>query len=172
MLHGVISFHDEAMPIWGLSQSSSVMPTARSIARAGAFCMPVVTSWERGFRSADMGFTEPYLFDRSIAISGDIFRRDLNSFNFFNNQRNTTYQQATTGLQIRTGVPINEFLYFQARYGLSKDDISLDRATFFTDPDGTAVCCPLRAHRSLQVVFCAMPLEPPDVVDWLYLAIR
>ena len=42
------SFHDEATPIWGLSQSSSVMPTARSIARAGAFCMPSVTSCERG----------------------------------------------------------------------------------------------------------------------------
>lgn len=104
-------------------------------------------------KSAEIGFTEPYLFDRSIAISGDIFRRDLNSFNFFNNQRNTTYQQATTGLQIRTGVPINEFLYFQARYGLSKDDISLDRTTFFTDPDGTgplpASCDPILAGRFL-----------------------
>ncbi|MGB5076502.1 MAG: outer membrane protein assembly factor BamA [Sphingorhabdus sp.] len=104
-------------------------------------------------KSAEIGFTEPYLFDRSIALSGDIFRRDLNSFNFFNNQRNTTYQQATTGLQIRTGVPINEYLYFQARYGLSQDDISLDRNQFFTDPDGTgplpATCDPLIAGRFL-----------------------
>ncbi len=104
-------------------------------------------------KSAEIGFTEPYLFDRSIAISGDIFRRDLNSFNFFNNQRNTTYQQATTGLQIRTGVPINEYIYFQARYGLSQDDISLDRGTFFSDPDGTgplpSSCDPLRAGRFL-----------------------
>jgi outer membrane protein insertion porin family len=104
-------------------------------------------------KSAEIGFTEPYLFDRSIAISGDIFRRDLNSFNFFNNQRNTTYQQATTGLQIRTGVPINEYVYFQARYGLSQDDITLDRGTFFSDPDGTgplpSSCDPLRAGRFL-----------------------
>lgn len=104
-------------------------------------------------KSAEIGFTEPYLFDRSIAISGDIFRRDLNSFNFFNNQRNTTYEQATTGLQIRTGVPINEYLYFQARYGLSKDNISLDRNTFFTDPDGTGplppTCDPILAGRFL-----------------------
>ena len=35
-LQGVISFHDDATPICGLSTSSSVMPTARSIARAGA----------------------------------------------------------------------------------------------------------------------------------------
>ncbi|MBL0924335.1 MAG: outer membrane protein assembly factor BamA [Sphingomonadaceae bacterium] len=104
-------------------------------------------------KSAEIGFTEPYLFDRSIAISGDIFRRDLNSFNFFNNERNTTYEQATTGGQIRVGVPINEFLYFQGRYGLSQDDISLDRNSFFTDPDGTgplpAVCDPILAGRFL-----------------------
>src|SRR6056297_1143459 len=51
MLHGVTSFHDEAMPTWGLSQSSSPIPTARSIARDGAFCMPSVTSRDRGFTS-------------------------------------------------------------------------------------------------------------------------
>lgn len=104
-------------------------------------------------KSAEIGFTEPYLLDRSIAISGDIFRRDLNSFNFFNNQRNTTFQQATTGLQIRVGVPINEFVYFQARYGLSQDDITLDRNSFFSDPDGQgplpASCDPLLAGRFL-----------------------
>ena len=33
---GVTSFHDDATPTWDLSQSSSVMPTARSMARAGA----------------------------------------------------------------------------------------------------------------------------------------
>jgi outer membrane protein insertion porin family len=87
-------------------------------------------------KSLEIGFTEPYLFDRSIALSGDIFRRDLNSFGFGrNNQRNTTYQQTTTGFQIRTGVPINEFLYFQARYGINYDDISLGQE-FFADLDG------------------------------------
>ena len=49
-LHGVISFHDDATPICGLSQSSSVIPTARSIARAGARSNPLVTSVLRGFR--------------------------------------------------------------------------------------------------------------------------
>ncbi|CAB4580084.1 unannotated protein [freshwater metagenome] len=37
MLHGVISFHDEATPTWGFSQSSSVRPTARNMAREAAF---------------------------------------------------------------------------------------------------------------------------------------
>ena len=38
----------EATPICGLLMSSSVMPTARSMARAGARCMPSVTSVLRG----------------------------------------------------------------------------------------------------------------------------
>jgi hypothetical protein len=37
MLHGVTSFHALAMPICGFPQSSSVIPTARNIARAAAF---------------------------------------------------------------------------------------------------------------------------------------
>src|SRR3954468_19997613 len=51
-LQGVISFHDEATPICGFSQSSSPMPTARSMARAGALVIPSVTSRLRGLRSA------------------------------------------------------------------------------------------------------------------------
>ena len=104
-------------------------------------------------KSAEIGFTEPYFLDRSIALAGDIFRRDQSNFGFgLNNTRNTTYQQATTGFQVRTGVPINEYLFFQGRYGLSYDDISLGNQ-FFTDPDGTgplpAVCDPLVANRFL-----------------------
>ena len=93
-------------------------------------------SYSRFSKSAEIGFTEPYLFDKSIALSGDIFRRDLNSFGFgVNNNRQTTYQQNTTGFQIRTGVPINEYLYFQGRYGLNYDKVSLDRNNpqFFRD---------------------------------------
>src|SRR5918999_5368982 len=48
MLHGVSSFHDEHTPTWGLSQSSSPMPTARNMARAPALVLPSVTSKLRG----------------------------------------------------------------------------------------------------------------------------
>src|SRR5439155_15651705 len=51
-LHGVTSFHDDATATCGLSQSASVMPTARNIARAGARSMPSVTSRLRDFRFA------------------------------------------------------------------------------------------------------------------------
>jgi len=82
-------------------------------------------------KSIELGFTEPYFMERNIAVGGDIFRRDLNSFNFINQARQTTYQQVTTGIQLRMGVPITEYLSFAARYGLNYDDVSLDPATYY-----------------------------------------
>ena len=57
-------------------------------------------------KSIELGFTEPYLFDRNISLGGDIYRRDFSSFNFVNNDRNTTYENLQTGGQIRVGVPL------------------------------------------------------------------
>jgi outer membrane protein insertion porin family len=88
-------------------------------------------------KSVELGFTEPYLFDRPIALGGDIYRRDFSSFNFLGNgERNTTYQQVTTGAQIRAGLPITEYLSLALRYGLNFDEVTLDRGTYFFDPDG------------------------------------
>ncbi len=96
-------------------------------------------------KSIDFGFTEPYLFDRNIAIGADIFRRDFNSFNFVNNNRNTTYQQVSTGLSVRLGVPLTEFWQFAGRYNLSLDDLTLDRTRFFFNNQ----CDPFVAGRYL-----------------------
>jgi len=85
------------------------------------------------------------LFDRNIAIGGDIFRRDFNSFQFQGSERNTTYEQTTTGFQVRTGVPLTEFWSVAGRYGLSYDDVTLDRSQFFFN----GVCDPLLAGRYL-----------------------
>lgn len=114
-------------------------------------------SYSRFSQAIELGFTEPYLFDRNIAIGADVFRRDLNSFNFVNNDRNTTFEQLTTGFQIRAGVPITEYLSASLRYGLSFDDVTLDRGLFFTDANGDGVrgnstgdtCDPLVAGRFL-----------------------
>src|SRR3546814_7718430 len=91
-------------------------------------------------KSIELGFSEPYLFDRNRSLAGDIFRRDLNSFRFLGNgNRDTTYEQATTGFQIRAGFPITEFWSAAARYGLALDDVSLNKAQFFKrDPDHTS----------------------------------
>ena len=51
ILQGVISFQEEAIPIWGFLKSSSFIPTALNIARAGALSKPSVTSLLLGFKS-------------------------------------------------------------------------------------------------------------------------
>ena len=90
-------------------------------------------------KSIEAGFTEPYLFDKNIAVGFDVFRRDFNSFNFSGNDRQTTYSQVSTGFQVRAGVPLTEYWSLSGRYGLSYDEVGLDRGTFFTDSNNDGV---------------------------------
>ena len=114
-------------------------------------------SYSRYSQSIELGFTEPYLFDRNIAVGADLFRRDVNSFNFVNSERETTFEQLTTGFQIRAGVPVTEYLSASFRYGLSQDDVTLEPVLFFTDNNGDGVrgnsaddtCDPIQAGRFL-----------------------
>jgi outer membrane protein insertion porin family len=96
-------------------------------------------------KSLELGFTEPYLFDKNIALGGDIFRRDYNSFNFNGSQRQTTYQQLTTGFQFRVGVPLTEFWSLAGRAGVSVDNVTLDPTRFYFN----GLCDPLLAGRYL-----------------------
>ena len=96
-------------------------------------------------KSVELGFTEPYLFDKNVAIGVDVFRRDFNSFNYIGTQRQTTYSQVSTGFQVRAGVPLTEYWSLAGRYGLSYDQVGLDSATYFTN----GVCDPLKAGRYL-----------------------
>jgi len=104
-------------------------------------------------KSIELGFTEPYLFDRNVAVGFDIYRRDVSSFNFFGQSRTTTYSQTTTGGQIRSGIPLTERLSLALRYSLNYDEVSLNEAIYFTDPDGAgplpAACDPFIAGRYL-----------------------
>lgn len=97
-------------------------------------------------KSIEAGFTEPYLFDRNIALGGTVFRRDYNSFNYVGNERRTTYQQLSTGFQIVAGVPLTEYWTVALRYGLTQDDVTLDRNAFF---NAAGQCDPLLAGRYL-----------------------
>ena len=93
-------------------------------------------NWSRYSRSAQLGFADPYLFDKAILLGGDIFRRDYNSFNNINGDRETTYSQTSTGSGIRLGFPVSEFLSFGTRYGIVADKITLSKGNFYSDPDG------------------------------------
>ncbi len=102
-------------------------------------------------RSAQISFSDPYIFDRNISGGIDIYRRDFNSFNFTGNNRNTTFEQATTGFSLRAGVPLTEYMSLIGSYTMNYDDVSLDEGLFFSDLDGDGVrtCDPLRAGRFL-----------------------
>ena len=114
--------------------------------------------WSSYSKSVQAGFTEPYFMDRNIAVGFDIFRQDLNSFNYYaTDTRNTTYSQVRTGFQLRAGVPITEYLSLGLRYGLSFDNVTLDRFTYYTNNSGSGIpgdsstdtCDPLKAGRYL-----------------------
>ncbi|MBM3929023.1 MAG: outer membrane protein assembly factor BamA, partial [Sphingomonadales bacterium] len=96
-------------------------------------------------KSIELGFTEPYLFDKNIALGATVFRRDLNAFNFIGNNRQTTYSQVSTGFQLATGMPLTEYWTLSGRYSLSQDNVGLDQASFFTNGQ----CDPVRAGRFL-----------------------
>ncbi len=102
-------------------------------------------------RSAQASFSDPYIFDRNISGGVDIYRRDFNSFNFTNNDRNTTFKQATTGFSARAGVPLTEYMSLIGSYTLNYDDVTLDENLFFSDlnNDGIGECDPLKAGRFL-----------------------
>ncbi len=110
-------------------------------------------NWSRYSKSISAGFTDPYFMDKPMLLGFQIFRRDYSSFNYIGNQRNTTYEQVSTGGALRTGFPLSEYWSLGGRYSLIHDDVTLDKGTFFTDPDGTgpepAVCDPLKAGRYL-----------------------
>jgi outer membrane protein insertion porin family len=105
-------------------------------------------------KSAQIGFVDPYFLDKPILLGFQIFRQDYNSFYYgTNGNRNTSYRQLSTGAGVRLGFPLTEYWTLGGRYNLTQDNVSLDKATFYTDPDGTgplpAVCDPLKAGRYL-----------------------
>ena len=105
-------------------------------------------NYSRFSRSAQISFTEPYVFDRNISAGIDIYRRDFqNGFN----RRSTTFEQATTGFSVRAGVPLSEYISLVGSYTLNYDDISLNEDQFFLDLDGDGIrsCEPLLAGRFL-----------------------
>ncbi|MEJ2458786.1 MAG: outer membrane protein assembly factor BamA, partial [Novosphingobium sp.] len=108
-------------------------------------------SYSRYSKSVQASFVEPYLFDKNVSLGVDIYRRDYNSFNYINSNRKTNYKQATTGFQIRAGVPLTEYLTAVGRYTLNYDDISLDKATFYSERENPGVlqCDPLLGSRYL-----------------------
>jgi outer membrane protein insertion porin family len=106
-------------------------------------------SYSRYSKSAEVSFTEPYLFDRNVSLGASVYRRDYNNRNFTTND--TTYRQATTGFQVRAGIPLTEYLSAVGSYTFNIDDVTLDKTQYFSNRvnPGLLECDPLIAGRYL-----------------------
>ncbi|AKM10594.1 membrane protein [Croceicoccus naphthovorans] len=107
-------------------------------------------NYSRYSKSAQVSFTEPYMFDSNISFGADIYRRDYNSFNYFRNDRNNTYENSTTGFSLRAGTPLSEYMTLIGRYTLNLEDVTLgDRYFSDLDGDGDVECNVFQAGRYL-----------------------
>ena len=106
-------------------------------------------SISRYSKSIDLSFTEPYLLNHNVALGFDIYRRDYNNYNLGSTNNNSIYSQATTGFQVRLGVPLTEYLSLVGRYTLNVDNVSLDKGQFYDIINGVSTCDPLLAGRYL-----------------------
>ncbi|CAB4767588.1 unannotated protein [freshwater metagenome] len=68
-LHGVTSFHEDAIATCGFTQSSSPKPTARNIARDAAFCIPSVTSRLRGLIFTGVPGSRAFIYYETSCLS-------------------------------------------------------------------------------------------------------
>ncbi len=89
------------------------------------------------------------MFDKNISAGIDIYRRDYN--NDYYDQGLATYESSTTGLQMRAGVPLTEYMSLIGRYTFNNEDVTIDEDQFFADFDGDGIreCEPLLAGRYL-----------------------
>ena len=106
-------------------------------------------NYSRYSRSANVSFTEPKVFDRDIALGFDIYRQDYNNGYF--DRDNATYEQATTGISLRVGVPLTEYMSLLGSYTLNYQEVTVAEQQFFADFDGDGIsqCEPLLAGRYL-----------------------
>ena len=105
-------------------------------------------NWSRYSKSVEAGFTDPYFLDKSILLGGQIFRRDYSSFNYINNNRNTTYNQVTTGAGVRLGFPLSEYWNLGTRYLLSNDKLRWTGAASTRTSTATGSSNAVRASRA------------------------
>ena len=90
-------------------------------------------------KSAQISFAEPYLLDRNISMGADIYHRELD--NDFFNRGVATYEQATTGLSLRAGVPLSEYMSLVGSYTLNRENVTVAGDQLVdTDGDGVAEC--------------------------------
>jgi outer membrane protein insertion porin family len=86
----------------------------------------------------DLGFTEPYMFDRPISGGIDLFTRSTGR----DNSQYRHYDQNSHGFVLRSGYNLTEFLSHGVHYDLSKSkvsNVSPDASAYIKDQEGDRV---------------------------------
>ena len=119
-------------------------------------------------KSVELGFTEPYLFDRNIALGFDLYRRD------------PQLQLITTAATPPTSRPhwrpgprrrAADRIYVDGvPLRVNLDNVTLDQSLFFSDPDGDAGPLPPACDPSSPAAICASDRKAHHLVDRLSLA--
>jgi len=81
----------------------------------------------------DFGFTEPYFLDQNLSAGFDIFRITRNL------QRQSSFSERTTGINLRSGYEIVEYLSQRLTYGFRSvdiGDIQQNASTFIRQQEG------------------------------------
>ena len=84
----------------------------------------------------DLSFTEPYFLERDLAAGVDLFRitRD--------NQDESSYDEANTGIGFRLGYPLTERLRQRLNYTLQQteiENVAADASRFIREQEGTRI---------------------------------
>ena len=84
----------------------------------------------------ELNFTEPYFLNRKLAAGFDVFTTARNY------QRESSFDQETTGFALRAGYPLAENLSQRWRYTLRRDDITdvpANAATVIAEQEGDSI---------------------------------
>ena len=117
-------------------------------------------------KSIDLGFTEPYLFDRTVSFGWDVYRRDYNNFNYLNTS-NTLYTQSTTGFTARLGLALTEYVSLVGRYTLNVDAVDLNSGQYYINGTCSPVLagyylCDQEGHRTSSILGASLIYDNVD----------
>ena len=117
-------------------------------------------------KSIDLGFTEPYLFDRNVSFGWDVYRRDYNNFNYLNTS-NTLYTQSTTGFTARLGLALTEYVSLVGRYTLNVDAVDLNSGQYYINGTCSPVLagyylCDQEGHRTSSILGASLIYDNVD----------
>ena len=123
-------------------------------------------------KSIELGFTEPYLFDRNIALGFDIYRRDLNSFNFVGNDRRHDLR-AGHAPAASSAPACRSPSSCRSRCATASTMTRSASTRRSTSPIRTAPGrCRRPAIRSRRPLSVRRARQPPDLVDRLFAGLR